>query len=182
MPESRSEKAVTYEGRVVRIAAIMAYLNHDLDDAIRSGIITEKQIPDECTRVLGQTHSERLTTMIRDLIFTSAKKNGELVLDMTEEVFGAMTTLRQFLYDNVYRSDTVHSEFEKSKKILTELYNYYLKDRESLLKEMAKLELGGCNHGTQTEHDRCVCDFIASLTDRQALDLYARLFFPVPVT
>ncbi len=181
MPESRGERAVTYEGRVVRIADIMAYLNHDLDDAIRSKIITAKQVPEECTKVLGHTHSERLTTMIRDLIFTSVEKNGELTLEMTNEVFGAMTTLREFLYDNVYRSDTVHSEFEKSKKILTELYTYYLKDQEGLLKEMAKLELGGCNHGSQTEHERCVCDFIASLTDRQALNLYARLFFPLPV-
>ena len=181
MPESRREKAVTYEGRVVRIADIMAYLNHDLDDAVRSGIITEKEIPEKCIRVLGKSHSQRLTTMIHDLIFTSTPKNGELTLDMTDKVFDAMTALRQFLYDHVYRSDQVHSEFEKSRKILTELYTYFLKDRESLLKEMAKLELGGCSQGGRTAHERCVCDFIAGLTDRQALELYSRLFFPVPV-
>lgn len=179
LPDDRNEMACTIEGRIVRISDIMAYLNHDLDDAIRSGVIRENQVPDVCTRVIGWTHQERATTMIRDLIFSSRAVDGELRLDMSEEVFGAMTTLRAFLYENVYRSVKVHREFVKAKKILSELYAFLMDNAPVLEKELTRMGIAGClSNGSPRE--QVVCDFIASITDRHALGLYERIFFPSP--
>jgi dGTPase len=116
IPDNPGELPCTVEGRVVRVADIMAYLNHDLDDAIRSGVVKEAQIPLQCLRVLGSTHDERANTMMTDLITHSQPCDGQIKLDMSEKVFGAMTMLRQFLYDNVYRSSKVHNEFVKATK------------------------------------------------------------------
>ncbi len=180
IPDDPSELAETYEGRIVRIADIMAYLNHDLDDAIRSGVISSRQIPEKCIHHLGRRHSERATVMINDLIFSSREENGELVFDMTDEVFDAMSDLRQFLYDYVYRAPRVHQEFIKAKKILSELYTYFLENGDKLEQEMRKLDMDGRQPGNQSRR-RTVCDLIASLTDQYALDLYTRLYFPSPV-
>ena len=125
IPDDPDELALTYEGRIVRIADIIAYLNHDLDDAIRSGVIHAGQIPDVCLQTLGSSHSERATVMIRDLIFSSKADHGKLYLTMSDEVVAAMSTLREFLYENVYRAPQVHNEFVKAKKILSELYTYF---------------------------------------------------------
>jgi len=108
------------------------------------------------------------------------EKDGELVLSMTDEVFDAMTELRRFLYDHVYRAPQVHREFIKAKKILSELYTHFLNNGDGLEKEMRKLEMDEGRPGTPIR-ERTVCDLIASLTDRYALDLYAHLFFPSPM-
>jgi dGTPase len=180
IPEDPAEKACTYEGIIVRIADIMAYLNHDLEDAIRSGVVDVSQVPDSCSTILGFTHSDRATTMIRDLISASAVKGDELCLQMSDEVYSAMMRLRQFLYDNVYRSPNVHKDFEKSKKILSELYNYFLENAPMFEKKMSELQLNSGNHSNQPRK-RMVCDFIASMTDRYAMNLYKKLFFPSPL-
>jgi dGTPase len=99
---------------------------------------------------------------------------------MSDEVFNAMTELRQFLFENVYRSPQVHNEFIKAKRILTDLYNYFLNDETLLQKELTAMDMSKCNYNSQTR-ERCVCDFIASLTDRHALDLYSSIFFPMPL-
>lgn len=179
LPDDPDELACTIEGRIVRISDIMAYLNHDLDDAIRSGVIEESQVPAVCKRVIGSTHQERATTMIRDLVFSSRAADGELQLAMSDEVFDAMTTLRSFLYENVYRSVRVHREFVKAKKILSELYAY-LMDNETVFKdELVRMGIAGClDNGHPRE--QVVCDFIASITDRYALGLYEKIFFPSP--
>ena len=179
LPDDPKELACTIEGRIVRIADIMAYLNHDLDDAIRSGVIRESQIPAVCTRVIGESHQERATTMIRDLVFSSRASDGELRLDMSTEVFDAMSTLREFLYNNVYRSDRVHREFIKAKKILSELYAYLLDNHSILKTELSRMGIAGCLENGEPR-EQVVCDFIASITDRYALDLYRRIFFPSP--
>ncbi len=173
-------KAITVEGQIVRIADIMAYLNHDLEDAIRSGVIRANQVPHECMRVLGRTHSERATTMVHDLVFSSQVENGELVLRMSDEVHEAMTLLRRFLYKNVYRSQKVHQEFVKAKKILLELYTFFTDNEEMLARELAALSLPAPETSGDSK-ERVVCDFIASMTDRYALALYERLFFPSPM-
>jgi dGTPase len=179
LPDDPEELACTIEGRIVRISDIMAYLNHDLDDAIRSGVIRENQVPSVCTRVIGRSHQERATTMIRDLVFSSLAVEGELHLAMSDEVFGAMTTLRAFLYENVYRSARVHREFVKAKKILSELYAYLLDNETVLEAELTRMGIAGClDNGDSRE--RVVCDFIASITDRHTLGLYEKIFFPSP--
>jgi len=180
IPDDSSEMACTVEGNIVRIADIMAYLNHDLDDAIKSGVINAGQVPKTCEKILGHTHSERATAMIKDLISYSKPQDGTLYLNMSDEVFNAMTELRQFLYENVYRSPQVHNEFIKAKRILTELYTFFLNNETLLQKELTAMEMSKCNHSSQSR-ERCVCDLIASLTDRRALDLYSTIFFPSPL-
>jgi dGTPase len=180
IPDDPDEQACTIEGRIVRVADIMAYLNHDLDDAIRSGVITFDQVPDLCVKNIGRTHSERATTMIRDLIFSSGEQDGELQLRMSDEVYSAMTTLRQFLYDNVYRSKSVHNEFVKAKKILSELYSYFLDNEIMLKKELKGMKMADFIYINQPK-ELSVCDIIASMTDRYAMNLYSKLFFPSPL-
>ena len=180
IPENAAETADTYEGQVARIADIMAYLNHDLEDAIRSGVIKAEQVPDDCTKILGGTHSDRATTMIRDLISCSSVCDDKLCLQMSDDVSSAMGNLRNFLYDNVYRSPRVHKDFEKAKKILTELYLYLLENEDVLQKQLTEFKMTGCNFKKQ-DRKRLVCDLIASMTDRYAMNLYKKIFFPNPV-
>lgn len=180
IPDNALECAGTYEGQIARIADIMAYLNHDLEDAIRSGVIKAEQVPEECTRVLGHTHSERATTMIRDLISHTEVCDDRLCLQMSAEVDSAMSLLRTFLYDNVYRSPRLHRHFEKAKKILSELYIYLLGNEQTFLENLNELQMTGCNNDGQTR-ERIVCDLISSMTDRYAMNLYKKLFFPIPL-
>jgi len=179
MPDNPKEVPATVEGRVVRVADIMAYLNHDLDDAIRSGVVTEADTPDRCVTVLGCTHDDRVTVMMTDLITHSQPREGQLELNMSDRVFGAMTELRQFLYKKVYRSGKVHNEFVKAKKIMSELFTYFLNDEAQLAEELDKMRLlvVGSNGASK---ERLVCDLLACMTDRYALSLYARIFFPSP--
>ncbi len=177
MPTTPGEVAATSEGKIVRIADIMAYLNHDLDDALRSRVITPDEVPRICTERLGDTHSKRAKTMIQEIVYSSRPENGELRLTMGEEIFTAMTALRQFLYHNVYRSPSVHREFIKAKKVIKELYSHFMDNVDDLQQELAKMEMAPWDpDGNPLE--RSVCDLIASMTDRYALNLYAKLFFP----
>jgi len=179
LPEEPDEVPATVEGKVVRLADIMAYLNHDLDDAIRSGVIRGKEVPKECAEVLGRSHSERVRTMIHDLVLSSRIEDGEMHLTVSQAVSEAMASLRQFLYENVYRSEQVHGEFVKAKKILSELYYYLLENEGVFEAELRKMEMGSFPEGTTRE--RRVCDFVASITDRYALNLYEEIFFPTPL-
>ena len=180
IPDDPAETACTYEGLIVRIADIMAYLNHDLEDAIRSKVVSVDQVPESCSTILGRTHSQRATTMIRDLISVSEIRSGELCLKLSDEVHSAMMRLRQFLYDNVYRSPKVHKDFEKSKKILSELYSYFLDNKPILEKKLTEMQINGDNITGQPQ-ERTVCDLIASMTDRYAMNLYKTIFFPSPL-
>ena len=179
MPDDPGEVPITLEGRVMRVADIMAYLNHDLDDAIRSGVVTAAQIPDRCVAVLGRAPDERLNTMMTDLIAHSQPQDGELNLNMSDRVFGAMTELRQFLYEKVYRSPRVHNEFIKAKKIMSELFTHFLEHETLLSRELEKMCLPAVGSNGASK-ERLVCDLLACMTDRYALSLYARTFFPTP--
>ncbi len=180
IPDNPQEIAATVEGRIVRMADIMAYLNHDLDDAIRSGVISENQVPIGCRRVLGDTHSDRATVMIQDLIFSTRVVDGRLCMNMSEEIDRAMADLRRFLFDHVYRSRRVHKEFVKAKKILKELYAYFLEDEALRLKTLEDMEMPDL-YINEDAPQRTVCDLIASLTDTEALELYSKIFFPSPL-
>ncbi len=161
----------TAEGCIVRYADIIAYLNHDLDDAIRSSVIREDDIPAECKEVLGKKHSQRIHTMIQGVLSSTRPRENRLVFGVEEYVGQAMQVLRHFLYHNVYRSPHVHNEFVKASKLLRDLYAYFLENKDFLEKEM----------GTFAESislERRVCDFIASMTDRYAQNMYQRIFWP----
>ena len=177
MPDNSRELPCTAEGRVVRVADIMAYLNHDLDDAIRSGVIAGHQIPSCCEDTLGRTHDERINTMMMDVITHSKPSGGEFCPKTSEAVSEAMAELRQFLYEKVYRSAKVHNEFVKAKKIMSELFAYFLVHEEALGRELAHMSLPAPRQNGFSRQ-RVVCDLLACMTDRYALSLYERIFFP----
>jgi dGTPase len=174
IPRDPSEKAVTVEGQVVRVADIIAYVNHDLDDAIRAGVIDAQDIPETCSQILGRTHGERIDAMVKDVMHTtySSQENGPS-LSMSPRVLKAMMRLRDFLYDRVYDSEVVHGDFVKASKILVELYVKFTKNADLLLKEMDRDEL-------YDTVDACACDYLAGMTDRYAFDLYEKMFLPRP--
>lgn len=165
----------TAEGCLVRYADIIAYLSHDLDDAIHSKVISEKDVPDECNRVMGSDHSRRIMTMVEGVISHTApsEESGGLRLKFSVEpsVGEAMHSLRSFLFHRVYRSPQVHNEFVKSRKILRDLFQYCLDNPDFLEGEMEE-------GAVVLAPERRVCDFIASMSDRHAQNLYHRLFVP----
>ncbi|MBT3388616.1 MAG: deoxyguanosinetriphosphate triphosphohydrolase [Desulfobacula sp.] len=180
IPSTLGETAITVEGRIVRIADIIAYLNHDLDDALRAKVISPSDVPDICIKQLGKSHSQRASCMIEQLVYNSGPENGEFVLDMGKDTFQAMTILRKFLYEKVYRSPVVHGEFLKAKGIIIDLYNYFMSHPDSLQSELEKMEMAPWDVSVNTLA-RSVCDIIASMTDRYALSLYSKIFFPNPL-
>ncbi|MBF0200309.1 MAG: deoxyguanosinetriphosphate triphosphohydrolase [Desulfamplus sp.] len=177
MPSTPGTTAITVEGKIVRIADIIAYLNHDLDDALRSRVISDDEIPDICKKDLGRTHSERAGTMMEEVIGNSGERDGKFILFMGDRALSAMTILRQFLYNNVYRAPSVHQEFVKAKKVLIELYGYFMENVDMLQAELEKMEMAPWEP-SRTPLKRSVCDLIASMTDRYALEIYTRIFFP----
>jgi dGTPase len=170
--EDPEAMALTIEGRVVRIADIIAYINHDIDDAIRGEVISPSDIPADCLRCLGDTHSKRINSMVNDIIReTLRSKEGRLTL--STDVLSAIWNLREFLWEHVYESETVHSDFHKATKILRELYEY-LVDHPDYFLALIKME------SPYDSLERCVCDFIAGMTDRYAFSLYEKIFLPLP--
>jgi dGTPase len=170
--EDPEAMALTIEGRVVRIADIIAYINHDIDDAIRGEVISPSDIPADCLRCLGDTHSKRINSMVNDIIReTLRSKEGGLTL--STDVLSAIWNLREFLWEHVYESETVHSDFHKATKILRELYEY-LVDHPDYFLALIKME------SPYDSLERCVCDFIAGMTDRYAFSLYEKIFLPLP--
>jgi dGTPase len=182
LPKESSELAITLEGQVVRLADIIAYVNHDMDDALRAGILKDTDLPAHLSRVLGSRHSQRISAMVRDLIVeTLAADDGHL--HVSERMLEAITNLRTFLYENVYRYPKVHSEFEKAQRIISELYAYCLEN--GLVKRQGNswsIAEGSDQWSSEKVAHRQVCDFIAGMTDRYALDLYSHLFMPKPWT
>jgi dGTPase len=175
IPQGPSEKAATLEGQVVRVADIIAYVNHDLDDAIRAGVIDTRDIPEACSHILGTTHGERIDAMVKDVVQATVSSHGAdgIALSMSPRVLEAMVRLRDFLYDRVYDSEVVHGDFVKASKILIELYERFTKDIDLFLKEIDRDDL-------YDTVDACVCDYLAGMTDRYAFDLYEKIFLPRP--
>ena len=177
IPEGRKGLPCTAEGCVVRYADIIAYLSHDLDDAIRSGIISEDDVPDLCHRVMGRSHSQRIMTMVEAVIEATVpdkdggKGCGGLAFGVTPRVGEAMRLLREFLFHNVYRAPVVHNEFLKASRMLRELFLYCMDNPDFVNSEMG-------DFGRSVSLERRVCDFIASMTDSYARNLYQKLFLP----
>ncbi|MGQ9509147.1 MAG: deoxyguanosinetriphosphate triphosphohydrolase [Thermodesulfobacteriota bacterium] len=167
-----SAMAVTLEGQIVRIADIIAYINHDLDDAIRGGVISPEDIPEECISILGETHSKRINRMVMDIVYETLKAGGGK-LSISREVLSAIYILRDFLWEKVYENEAVHADFHKAAKILRELYQYFMDYPAEFLKLLDRHEL-------YDSLERCVCDFLAGMTDRYAFNLYEKTFLPLP--
>ncbi len=180
LPDDTVELPATLEGQVVRVADIMAYVNHDMDDALRAGMIRESDLPPHLRAVVGDNSSLRIDAMVRDLVFNTIREDdGRLHLSslMTETI----TELRAFLYDHVYRNWRVHAEFEKAQRVIRDLYGFFLEHEfpDGSVSTCSRRRPLASREEEKKRHRR-VCDFIAGMTDRYALDLYELIFIPKP--
>jgi dGTPase len=169
LPRTKANRAETLEGQVVRVSDLIAYLNHDLDDALRARVVKKGDVPPDVLNVLGESHSRRIDTMVRDLIFSSLETDLD-ELRMSPEVSQTVSALRSFLYENVYEAESTKNEFRKAKKILKDLYDYYLAHPQDIFRDIPQEQ--------KADTRLLVCDFIAGMTDRFALMTYNTLFLP----
>jgi len=163
-------RAATLEGLIVKFADRIAYINHDIDDACHAGILKIEDIPLHLREILGNRHSERINTMVTSIIDTSMGIND---IRMGEEIGQATEELRNFLFESVYLNPIAKGEETKSKELLIRLFEYYVQNPEA----MPELFVRNLEHDTV---ERCVCDYIAGMTDRYAIDKYTELFVPKP--
>ena len=167
---STSGNPSTLEGKIVRLCDKIAYVNSDIDDAIRGKVIKEEDIPREYTEILGNTLRERLNTLIHDLIRNSMDKNDIIQSDTMRE---ALTGLRAFMFENVYVNSVAKAEEGKAEYMIGQLYKYYIDHVEKLPEEYGKMLKSG-----EASVERVVCDFIAGMTDRYAVATYQSLTIP----
>src|SRR5436305_9606689 len=164
-PKSR---ALTLEGDVIRISDIIAYVNHDIDDGIRAGIISEDDIPKPIRDTLGQRASQRIDRMVRDVI-TSTLACDYAAIMMSAEVLEALEELRRYMFENMYLTRQIRGEFEKAQRILTALFEYVTTHPAEFFEDNSSEPV-----------EQLAIDFIAGMTDRYAIKLYERLFMPKP--
>ena len=165
---SGSRVPETMEGKIVRRADQIAYVNHDIDDAIRAGILTNEDIPKSIARILGSTHSERINTLVCDAIATS-REAGEIQL--SPQVDKALADLRAFMFERVYRNPVAKGEEVKAKDMLRRMYEYYYNHPEAIPDDFQpQLSFDGM--------ERTICDYIAGMTDNYAVDKFTELFIP----
>ena len=159
----------TLEGMVVRRSDQIAYVNHDIDDAIRAGILTNDDIPKAVTEILGHNHRDRVNTLVTDAIRTS-REAGTVTL--SPAVDKALKDLRSFMFENVYRNPVAKSEESKAQAMLQRLFDYYFNHPEALPEDFQpQLSFDGM--------ERTVCDYIAGMTDNYAVDKYSEIFIPM---
>ena len=165
---SGNDEASTLEGKIIKIADRIAYINHDLDDAIRGGVLTIDDVPKGLVDTLGKGHGERINRMVSAVISESMDKP---YVKMEEEIWDATMKLRTFLFENVYRNKVAKAEEEKSIEMLRILFEYYVKKPN----EMPDIYY---RNTFKEPVERCVCDYISSMTDRYAIDLFRELYVP----
>jgi dGTPase len=163
-----SKLAATLEGRIVRYADRIAYINHDIEDAIRGGILSEKELPKSCLKVLGNTSSERINNMIVNIVENSVGKNEIIMSDDYEK---ATNMLRDFMFSNVYVDSDAKSEESKAENLIKMLYTKLVEEPERLPDEF---------YNTVEEEgiDRVVCDYIAGMSDRYAVNVFNLIYIP----
>ena len=158
----------TLEGRIVRWADRYAYVNHDIDDAIRAGILENSDIPKSISRILGHNHSQRINSLVCDTITTS-REAGDICLSPAVEK--ALNDLREFMFQHVYRNPVAKGQEVKARGMLKRMYEYYYTHPEALPDDFQpQLSFDGM--------ERTVCDYIAGMTDNYAVDKYTELFIP----
>jgi len=169
---SGEAKAQTLEGQIVALSDRIAYINHDIDDACRGGMLRESDIPGGYKDILGHRHSKRINTLVLDTISASTGKNG---ICMSDEVYNAMMGLRKFMFERVYRADYALRQEEKVRGMIAKLFEYYSRDIDRMPDEYRDIaERDGVTSA--------VCDYIACMTDRYALNVYSELFLPISWT
>lgn len=163
-----SNMASTLEGVIVKYADRIAYINHDIDDACRAGILCVEDIPKDIRDKLGERHSDRINSMVMSIVRQSTDKP---YIAMEDDVQKAANDLRAFLFEHVYRNPVAKSEEGKAQDMLMYLFDYYVKHPE----KMPKMYLQRC---AEDGIERCACDFISGMTDRYAIEVYSDLCIP----
>lgn len=164
-----SGSAATLEGRVMRVCDRIAYINHDIDDAIRAGIITENDLPMECTDILGTRHSQRISTMVMDLVENSKDSND---ISLGQDVVEATNKLKDFLFENVYVPGPRMDELNRAARLIYELFRLYMDDQLLIPEWLRPID------NNNESKARAVCDYIAGMTDRYAQRQYALHYMP----
>lgn len=160
----------TLEGQIVRLSDKIAYVNHDIDDAIRAHILSEDDIPAEYRDILGDTVRKRLNTLIHNIIINST---GRDAIVMSPDVESAMIGLRQYMFENLYHNSVAKSEEDKAKELLERLFYHYASHLELMPAYYQKMLADG------EREDRVVCDYIAGMTDNYAIAKFQEFFVPV---
>ncbi len=161
------EQASTPEGRIVRIADRIAYINHDIDDALRAGVISERALPEDIMQRLGKSTSERINTLVLSLIENSS--GGQL--RMSDDIQECFDRLHKFMFATVYSNNSAKREERKVPELMGSLYKYFCSRPEQLPEEYK-------NTAVREGADRAVCDYLAGMTDRYAIEQFKRLFIP----
>ncbi len=157
----------TLEGQIVRIADRIAYINHDIDDALRAGVLKEEDLPKDIMQLLGWRHGVRINNMVNDLVRASWDKPS---IQLSEEFSSAMLQLRAFMFDRVYLESPAKAENPRAKKVLEELFDFFLNSPERLPREFYSEDSG--------ELPLKVCDYVAGMTDRFAIKTFENIFVP----
>ena len=165
-----SKRAATLEGQIIRVADLIAYVNHDIDDAMRAGMLKASSLPGPTVKVLGATSSARIGRMVKDVV-TETQEAGLSEIRMSEPVLEATLSMRRFLFDAVYENHVATAEFEKAAGILGGLWDK-VRERPDEFLDRRIVDTEGLDAATR--------DFLAGMTDRFAVTLYERLFIPKP--
>ncbi len=160
---------LTLEGQIVKLSDRIAYINHDIDDAIRAKVLDIDSLPSDCTDVLGYTHGDRINTMIRDVIGVSFNKD---TIMMSNQVCYCTKKLRGFMFEKVYLNKEAKKEEDKAQNIISQLYNYFCKNPNKLPQEIYNAIVD------PNEAQENVKDYIAGMSDRYAINKYLELFVP----
>ncbi|HEX5215403.1 MAG TPA: deoxyguanosinetriphosphate triphosphohydrolase [Vicinamibacterales bacterium] len=164
----KDHRASTVEGQIARVADIIAYVNHDIDDAVRAGVLAEAELPADAIALLGTTSSQRINTMVTDVVLRTLERDLTEVW-MSDEILNATLALRSYLFEAVYENPRATSEFEKATGILGGLWER-VRLRPEIYVDRTTLEAEGLDVATK--------DFLAGMTDRYAVSLFQELFVP----
>jgi dGTPase len=160
----------TLEGKIVKFCDKIAYINHDIDDAIRGRIIREEEIPKEYTDILGHSLGERLDTLIHDIVSNSTNRNDII---MTPAIEAAMKDLREYMFQSVYMNKKAKDQEEQAERLLEQLFRYYLENLDKLPEEYFKRM-----EQMDEPSYRVVCDYVAGMTDNYAIAKFTELMIP----
>lgn len=166
-------KAFTLEGQVVKYSDKIAYVNHDIDDSIRAGILKEEEIPTELLKVLGKSHGERIDTLVKNLVYNTLNniKNGKVQVCLSPQIEKALIELRNFMFEKVYKGSVLKEERDKAKFVLKQVFTYYIKYPEKMPEFYLKIvEEEGLYRG--------VTDYIAGMSDDYCLVIFNQIYVP----
>ena len=162
-------KPHTLEGKVVRLSDKISYIHHDMDDAVRAGILKESDVPAQIRAVIGCTPSDRLDHFVHDIVTNSMGKND---ICMSEEVGNAMRDMRKFMFENVYQNPLAKGEEGRAEQLMETLYGYFMKHIHTLPEEYLSLLAEG------EPKEQVVCDYVGAMTDRFAISKYEEIYIP----